>query len=358
MGLNIPRDLRAWQSWQSRRRGLRGVLGALRSTSHPSVRLAVRGASPQIVVALDSRSPSGAASLSTLLEQIEELAVVSSVHNLVELEELLRGRSGTEGSSGLPSRDVAGGLSTDPRLASIRAVVTAGHYLPAGRAASEFAARRRLPNVVVQHGLMTPFAPPLPDGAHVLAFSDADGAFWASGRGDVSWSVTGSQLLWSASHAPRTPVRSETPYFLGQLHGAELPRSKMAAATSSFWHESRAVYRPHPSEVDRLSRIQHRLWEHRGMEIDRTSRTLVELGAPVVAAFSTGILEAASAGMPAWSYFPARPLWIREFWDRYGISEWGVSQRPTPAPSMPTAEPASLIAEAVQSIADGGCEPR
>ena len=35
--------------------------------------------------------------------------------------------------------------------------------------------------MVVQHGILTPFMAPLPVGAHLLAWSEADAAFWASG---------------------------------------------------------------------------------------------------------------------------------------------------------------------------------
>jgi hypothetical protein len=62
----------------------------------------------------------------------------------------------------------------------------------------------------------------------------------------------------------------------------------------------------------------------------------------VVSVFSTGVLEAAARGMPAWVEFPKPPSWLQEFWERYGMSRYGAE--PTPAPSRPAVEPASAIA--------------
>ena len=44
----------------------------------------------------------------------------------------------------------------------------------------------------------------------------------------------------------------------------------------------------------------HARWEAAGITIDRSGIPLRELGAPVVSVFSTGVLEAAAAGLPAW----------------------------------------------------------
>ena len=40
---------------------------------------------------------------------------------------------------------------------------------------------------------------------------------------------------------------------------------------------------------------------------------------------------------------PAPPAWLVEFWDRYGMNQWG--QEPTLAPVQPKKEPAQRIAE-------------
>ena len=44
-----------------------------------------------------------------------------------------------------------------------------------------------------------PQAPPLPVGATLLAFSEADAEFWVSGRRDVTTHAVGSQLLYLAA---------------------------------------------------------------------------------------------------------------------------------------------------------------
>ncbi|MDT0193774.1 MULTISPECIES: hypothetical protein [unclassified Arthrobacter] len=193
---------------------------------------------------------------------------------------------------------------------------------------------------------MTPHAPPLPEDAHLLAFSDADAEFWRSGRCDVTWDVVGSQLLWTAGAQGSGRVSEDArPVFLGQLHGAELPRSGFARAATLFCTTTGAMYRPHPSETDRLSRLQHALWERRGVTLDRSGIPLAELNAPIASVFSTGVLEAAARGIPAWVTYPSPPAWLEEFWERYGMSRWGTE--PTPAPARPDLEPARAIAEIV-----------
>ena len=127
------------------------------------------------------------------------------------------------------------------------------------------------------------------------------------------------------------------------MHGAELPRASFAYASHSFLKKFGGTYRPHPSEKDKLSVLTHKLWEKEGIRIDRSSTPLNEVPNPVVSIFSTGVLEAAIRGIPAWVYHPAPPTWLVEFWDRYGMNQWG--QEPTPAPVQPKKEPAQRIAE-------------
>lgn len=344
MGLNFPEHLHEWQRWQARQHRLQGWKARLsgRVVAQPSLSSAVRGADPSVLVAIDSRSPSGIASLHGLIDRLPALAVVSSVHTPEQVVELL-------GGDAQRTRVI----ENDAMPRSLSAVVGAGHYLPAGAAAWRLADERGIPNIVVQHGLMTPFAPPLPPRAHLLAFSDADGAFWASNRSDIAWTAVGAQLLWDAGASHRAEPVTGTPTYLGQLHGAELPRQGMARATTRFWRETGAVYRPHPSEVDRLSRVQHAIWERQGMRIDRRARSLAESKGPVVAAFSTGILESAAAGVPAWAFYPNPPRWLSEFWERCGIRRWDADAEPTPPPARPALEPAKAIADAVLALAEG-----
>ena len=200
---------------------------------------------------------------------------------------------------------------------------------------------------MVQHGLLVPQAPPLPVGCTLLAFSEADADFWASGRRDVTTHAVGSQLLYlAAQKAAGAEVQKQNdlePIFLGQMHGAELPRASFAYASHSFLKKYGGVYRPHPSEKDKLSVLTHKLWEKEGIRIDRSGTPLNEVPNPVVSIFSTGVLEAAIRGIPAWVYHPAPPAWLVEFWDRYGMNRWG--SEPTPAPVQPEKEPARRIAE-------------
>ena len=136
--------------------------------------------------------------------------------------------------------------------------------------------------------------------------------------------------------------------YLGQMHGAELQRSKLTRAAASFCRENDAVYRPHPSEKDKLSRLTHKVFRRAGITVD-ASRPLNELTGPVVSVFSTGVLEAAAQGRDAWVHFPRPPAWLEEFWERYGMHQYGDS--PTPAPARPDVEPAKRIAELLTAAA-------
>ncbi len=228
-----------------------------------------------------------------------------------------------------------------------------GHFLELGAQAYQWAMSRSIRFCVIQHGLLTPFMAPLPAGAHLLAWSQQDADFWISGRTDVSYEVVGSQLLWRAAQepAPSTGL-DDRPTFLGQLHGIELGRAFMTRVSHDFCKRTGALYRPHPSEKDKLSRLTHALWERQGIEIDRSGTPLFETGQPVVSVFSTGVLEAAARGIPAW-YHPREnvnvgtkaPKWLHAFHQRYSMSPWGGA--PTPRPEIPQTEPAQAVAAAL-----------
>ena len=195
----------------------------------------------------------------------------------------------------------------------------------------------------VQHGLLTPFAPPLPPDCTLLAWSEADASFWTDGRPDIDVEVVGSQLLWNAARSPAAPIEDEVPTYLGQLHGAELPRRVMARAARRFCLETGATYRPHPAERDTLSRLQHAGWERLGIRVDHRPGPLSTLRTPVVSVFSTGVLEAAASGRPAWVHLPDPPGWVRDLWQRYELHPWGTE--PTAPPRAPSVEPRRRIAE-------------
>ena len=198
----------------------------------------------------------------------------------------------------------------------------------------------------MQHGLLTPHAPPLPAASMLAAWSESDAAFWTGSRSDISVEVVGSQLLHHAARNPGAPVDPhDTPVFLGQLHGAELPRTEMARLSEAFCRATGARYRPHPSETDLRSRLSHARWARRGVQFETSGVPLDGLAAPIVGVFSTGVLEAAAAGRPAWVHHPDPPEWVAELWRRYGLARWG--QDPTQPPLQPATEPARRIAEIV-----------
>jgi hypothetical protein len=86
-----------------------------------------------------------------------------------------------------------------------------------------------------------------------------------------------------------------------------------------------------------------------GITIDTSGLPLVDLEAPIVSVFSTGVLEAAARGREAWVDFPRPPAWLGEFWERYGMHRLGTD--PTPAPERPATEPAQRIAQIVSEVA-------
>ncbi|APF40466.1 hypothetical protein [Neomicrococcus aestuarii] len=347
-GLFHPQNIDEWSRWQAAQKSApRRLISSLRGirtpdASSPQLTLSVRGDEPRILVALEATTPTQVASLIRPLEFLpaESLAVLSL------------GDPGTLPGEGWVSRkfedDDAARLGE-----SLTDILAVGHYLPAGRAALGLAERFGVRFTVIQHGLLAPQAPPLPAGAHLLAFSDADAAFWTeSAHSDITYEVVGSQLLWQAAQQPADAEVAATkrPVFLGQLHGAELPRTGFASAAARFCFETKATYRPHPAEKDKLSLIQHALWERQGIPIDRFGAPLSTLDRPVASVFSTGVVEAAVRGLPAWVTYYKPPVWLEEFWERYGLSKWkGIDSAPTPVPAMPVQEPAQTIANIVRT---------
>lgn len=301
----------------------------------------------RILFAVDSGTPtSRAALLSSLLYQRVGVDVLAPGD--VELPEL-DGEEWTQRSLDIPDDAVS---------TSTGAIVSIGQHLAAGAAAHRLARRRGIPEFVVQHGALTPYAPPLPYGATLLAWSAADGEFWRSDREDVSTIDVGSQLLWQAAHESpgasagtesESPVElpdPERPIFLGQLHGAELSRRLTGGAAVRFCKENNGLYRPHPAETDVLSRTQHRLWQRRGLEFAATDVPLRELPNPVVSVFSTGVLETAARGGDAWVFCPGAPGWVKEMWHRYDMRQVGGA--PTPSPVGEGEEPAARIARVLE----------
>lgn len=355
--LKYPLDLDAWQAWQRRQKKLKwakyklnSLLDSARSrtVAEEPVRglLYTRGAKPQVLIVMDSFSPTNR---NAILEPLKHLGAVDVALWVPEdASEYLDGQYASERYSRKDwSEQEISGDELMRLLPDVRIVLSAAQFLGRGAVAYEFSRAIGAEYWMVQHGLLVPQAPPLPVGCTLLAFSEADAQFWASGRRDVTTHAVGSQLLYLAAQkaagAEEQKQNDLEPIFLGQMHGAELPRASFAFAAHSFLKKYGGIYRPHPSEKDKLSVLTHKLWEKEGIRIDRSGTPLNEVPNPVVSIFSTGVLEAAIRGIPAWVYHPAPPAWLVEFWDRYGMNQWG--QEPTPPPGQPKKEPAQRIAE-------------
>lgn len=355
--LKYPLDLDAWQAWQRRQKKLKWAkykLKALldsarsRTIAEEPVHglLYTRGTKPQVLIVMDSFSPTNRNAILEPLKHLDAVDVALWVPE--DASEYLDGQYASEHYSRKDwTEQEISGDELMRLLPDIRIVLSAAQFLSRGAVAYEFSRAIGAEYWMVQHGLLVPQAPPLPVGCTLLAFSEADAEFWASGRRDVTTHAVGSQLLYLAAQkaagAEAQKPNDLEPIFLGQMHGAELPRASFAYASHSFLKKFGGVYRPHPSEKDKLSVLTHQLWEKEGIRIDRSGTPLNEVPNPVVSIFSTGVLEAAIRGIPAWVYHPAPPAWLVEFWDRYGMNQWG--QEPTPAPVQPKKEPAQRIAE-------------
>lgn len=354
MGLKFPEDLDAWHRWQARSKPERRAMDVLRALPNilsgitgeipegsvePKLgTLHVKGSKPRLLVVLDSTSPTSLSSLVLPLRHLE--GVDLAVWAPDEITELLPGEKRLWRSELANEQDLV-------NLTDLVMVMAVGHYMAFGAAGYRLAQRTGARFITVQHGLHTPYAPPLAPGTHLLAFSEADAHFWISGRTDITYDVVGSQLFWDAAQKPKVTAQDlqGQVVFLGQMHGTELPRASFIRATVQFVKEHRAVYRPHPQEKDKLSKTVHAFMQKKGVTIDQSHKPLNQVNNPVVAIFSTGIIEAAIRGVPSWVYHPNPPAWLTEFWERYGMSRWG--GEPTPAPALPRVEPAQRIAEII-----------
>lgn len=342
-GLKHPGDLVAWRRWHEARHPVRSaarsVRGRLRAPATPYVDLLTAEGGGEILVAVEATHAS------------VDRAVVAPLTHLPPERTAIVAPTGWQQPAayvGHARRTVT--LAELSTLIAPRAVLAAGHYTEIGAAAFALAEHLEVPFLVSQHGALTPFAPPLPRAAHLLAWSDADAEFWTAGRQDVTVTTTGSQLLWVAGRAP-SPANGpgEHLVYLGQGHAAEISRARLAHAALATCRQHDAVYRPHPSEHDVTSRAVLAAYRRAGITVDTAAIALVDLRSPIVSVFSTGVLEAAVRGRDAWVDFPRPPAWLGEFWERYGMHRLGSS--PTPAPARPDAEPARRIADIVSAAA-------
>ena len=344
--LRHPADLAAWRRWHESRHPVRALARSVRARVSP--------AEPGAVVL---HSPGPDADLLVVVEATHasvDRAVVAPLAHLEPARTSIVAPVDWQPPPGYADHVVRTVALPDlGELAGHRAVLAAGHYTEIGAAAFALTEKHGLPFFVSQHGALTPYAPPLPLGARLLAWSDADADFWRSGRADVEHEVVGSQLLWVAGLATGAGAPSSTNEkrltYLGQGHAAEVSRARLAHAALTTCREHDAVYRPHPSERDVTSRAVLAAYARAGVVVDTRGVPLVELDAPVVSVFSTGILEAAARGHEAWVDFPRPPAWLGEFWERYGMHRLGDS--PTPAPARAQHEPARRIAEILTGAA-------
>lgn len=358
-GLAHPESLSDWQQWQDSQRRLQiakaAVTGRIRNRGRapeapaaPALTLTERaGTTPgRVLIAVDSSSPTARAACLSVLPYLSTGVTVLHPDGL-DLPELT-GADWTRRELDAPTDPDA--IAAQLAGEGVTAVLSIGHYLGAGAIVHEVAQRAGAPEHIVQHGALTPFAPPLPRDAHLHAWTDADADFWTSSRRDITATTVGSQHLWEAAQNPLEDDIDERPMFLGQLHGAELPRTVSGGAAVRFCRSTGALYRPHPREEDALSRAQHWTMKKAGIEFADTSVPLSQVPNQVVAVFSTGVLEASVRGIPGWVYAERPPMWVVEFWRRYGMATWGSSE-PTAPPALIDAEPATLIAPALGGAA-------
>lgn len=342
--LAFPEDIDAWRRWESRQRRLQRAAGHARRglsalfrrpAATPIADLLLPEDEPDVLVIVDAWSPSCRFAVDDPLRHLDprRTAVLTADPRAVKAH--------------MPGRHHVAFKGTDRIPSSIREVVTLGAFNDLAGQVEPWARRRNARFVVVQHGLLTPWAPPLSDGAHVLAWSEDDARYWAAGRRAITWQTIGSQLLWTAARKPPAVVVDERPVMLGQLHGTELHAFAKQRLYTRFCLATDAGYRPHPNEVDAMSRLQHRVMAAAGVRIEPSAEPVLDLGRPVVSIFSTGTLEAAQRGIPAFVHHPDPPTWLRAFWARHRLAPFGGP--PTDALPQPDLEPAQAVAQAVQS---------
>lgn len=346
-GLRHPADLVAWRRWHESRHPVRWAARSARSRVRPAgpavadLLLPADG-DPTVLVAVEATHAS------------VENAVVAPLRHLPAAATAVVAPVGWQPPDGFAAhRRTTLPLDALADRTSPRVVLAAGHYTPVGAAAFALADDKDVPFLVSQHGALTPYAPPLPRAARLLAWSERDGAFWTAGRRDVEVVVVGSELLWRAGSGLVTGATSSGSggplTYLGQGHAAEVSRARLAHAALTTCRAHGAVYRPHPSERDVTSRAVLRTLERAGVRVVTDGPPLVDLDAPIVSVFSTGVLEAAARGRDAWVDLPRPPAWLGEFWERYAMRRLGDS--PTPAPDRPAVQPARRIAEVVVEVA-------
>lgn len=345
MTLVHPRSLERWQEWRSHRRvpGIHRARPATPAETSGYVLHTREGeGTARTLLGIDTLEGAVHGGLPAVLPYLQGAA-----HVLTPAALTLEALTGPEWTHRrVPAPDA--GLDA----LGITSVLTLGWEQEVGRALHAWAHEAGVPGAVVQHDVLTPFAPPLPPETTLLAWSAQDGRYHRAVREDIEVRVVGSQRLWQARHdaADGAGPLEEQPVVLGQLDRIELPRRLTLGAALSACRRTGALYRPGPGETDRLSRAAHALLRRRGVTLQDPALPLEEQSRPVIAVFSADLLEAAVRGLPAWVHAPrGAPGWLAEHWERYDMRRLG--GEPTPAPAVGADEPARLIAQILEGAA-------
>ncbi|MDN5688470.1 MAG: hypothetical protein L0G94_17590 [Brachybacterium sp.] len=354
MALIHPRSLERWQEWRSSRRRAIGIHRAV----PPRLRRAVGSGESDVPSGYVLHTRAGDGSAPVLLG-VDTTSDTTRGGLLVALT-YLHGTAAVLTPAGLELPELTGPdwdhrRLDDPRPAldelGVSSALTLGWHRDVGRLVHEWALAADVPSAVVQHDVLSPFAPPLPPHTTFLAWSAADGDFQRAGRDDVEVRVVGSQRLWQAGHqdSDGSGAVQDRPVFLGQLASIELPRRYTFGAAHSYCRFTDALYQPGDEETDRFSRAAHALLRRRGVDLQLPPLPVADQERPVVAVYSADVLEAAVRGLPAWVHGPRMPTWVHEQWERYGMRRTGAE--PTPAPPQDADEPARLIAQILEGTA-------
>lgn len=344
MALIHPRSLEGWQQWRRSRRRVPGIHRTRpvdEGVPEGFVLHTREGEGPaRTLLGIDTADGAVHGGLPAVLPYVQGDALVITPAGLTL--EALQGPGWSRRP--LTSSSALDGLG-------ITSVLTLGWHLEVGQELHAWAHRTGVPGAVVQHDVLTPYAPPLPPEVTLLAWTEDDGDFHRAGRGDVEVEVVGSQRLWQAAHEENGAEVPESarPVFLGQLAALALPRRVTVGAAHSYCRAEGALYRPGPGETDRGARAAHALLRRRGIEFQEPPLAVAEQRGPVVSVLSADILEAAVRGIPAWVHAPRAPGWVAEHWERYGMRPLG--GEPTPAPLVGADEPARLIAQILEGVA-------
>jgi hypothetical protein len=133
------------------------------------------------------------------------------------------------------------------------------------------------------------------------------------------------------------------------MHGAELPWHTKIGTAVDFCRRTGAEYRPHPSEQSVLARAAHNILRTAGVTLETGGTALTTERRPVVSMFSTGLIEAAAAGLHTYGYAVRPPQWLEAFWERYQIGQW--PERPTQLdPSLIPGTSADVVSSIVREV--------